>query len=209
MTKFPDLSAGGRALAEAAALREYRRASDTIVIAIATAGVPVAVEVARTLHLPLDLLIVRRLRVPLAPELPLCAVSVAGAIVIDERVGPMADELDQLVQRQRAFRGERSPIDLAGKHVVLVDNGIHTGGTMLIAIRALRRVRAGSIVVAAPVGNAEVRSSIEHEADRVVCLFWHENFGHVGMWYRQVVRPAEPEIRTAFERSYDKVSADE
>lgn len=219
MTKFPDLRAAGRALAEA--LQEYRGVSDTLVVAIATAGVPVAVELARAIQLPLDLLIIRRLLVPSGPESPVCAVSVAGTVVVDERVGPrpqtpssgmdhsIAAGLDQLAQRERAFRGERPPVDLAGKNVILVDNGIHTGGTMLTAIRALRRLQVASIVVTAPVGNSDVRSAIERAAKRVVCLAWRENFGNVGMWYRQLVRPTEQEIRTFFERSYDKVSRDE
>ena len=73
--------------------------------------------------------------------------------------------------------------------MVLVDNRIHTGATMLIAIRALRKLNVGSIVVAVPVGNALVRSVIEEKVDRIVCFAWSENFGHVGMWYQHLVRP--------------------
>ena len=219
MTKFSDLAAAGRDLA--LALSEYRGARDTVVVGIATAGVPVAAELARVVQLPLELLIIRRLLVPDGAEDPVCAVSVAGTVVLDERLGPrvpapvsgmdhsIAGGLEQLRERERAFRGERPPFELAGKNVVLVDNGIHTGATMLIAIGALRRLNVGSIVVAVPVANALVRSTIELNADRIVCLAWSENFGHVGMWYRRLVRPTPEEIRAFFEYRYDKVNAHE
>ncbi|HKR22505.1 MAG TPA: hypothetical protein VJS17_07920, partial [Pyrinomonadaceae bacterium] len=128
MTKFPDLAAAGRDLA--VALSEYRGARDTVVLAIATAGVPVAAELARVVQLPLELLIIRRLLVPDGAVDPVCAVSVAGTLVLDERLGPrapapvsgmdhsIADGLEQLGQRERAFRGERAPFALAGKNVV-------------------------------------------------------------------------------------------
>ena len=217
MTKFPDLAMAGRELA--LALSEFRGVSDAVVVGIATAGVPVAAELARVVQLPLELLIIRRLLVPDGAEDPVCAVSVAGTVVTDERLETqprtagmdhsIADGLEQLGARERAFRGERAPFDLAGKNVVLVDNGIHTGATMLIAIRALRRLNVGSIVVAVPVANALVRSAIELNADRIVCLAWRENFGHVGMWYQRLVRPTPEEIRAFFEESYDKVTAHE
>lgn len=215
MTKFPDLATAGRELA--LALEEFRDARDTVVVGIATAGVPVAAELARVVQLPLELLIIRRLLVPDGGEDPVCAVSVAGTVVLDERLGSLprtpgmdhsiADGLEQLGDRERAFRGERGPVDVAGMNVVLVDNGIHTGGTMLIAIRALRRLNVGSIVVAVPVANALVRSAIY--VDRIVCLAWSENFGHVGMWYRHLVRPTPEEIRAFFEDRCDKVTAHE
>lgn len=219
MTKFPDLATAGRDLAPA--LSEYRGVRDTVVVGIATAGVPVAAELARVVQLPLELLIIRRLLVPDGAEDPVCAVSVAGTVVVDQRLEPqpltpvtgmdhsIADGLAQLGQRERAFRGERAPFDLAGKNVVLVDNGIHTGATMLIAIRALRKLNVGSIVVAVPVGNALVRSVIEEKVDRIVCLAWSENFGHVGMWYQHLVRPTPEQIRAFFEDRYDKVTAHE
>ena len=219
MTKFPDLATAGRSLADA--LQDYRGASNTVVVAIATAGVPVAAELARVVQLPLELLIIRRLLVPEGAVDPVCAVSVAGTVVMDERLGPrphtpvtgmdysIANGLEQLAQRERAFRGERAPFALAGKNVILVDNGIHTGSTMLIAIRALRRLNVGSVVVAVPVANAQLRSTIEPLVERIFTLAWQENFGHVGMWYQHLVRPTEQQIQAFFEKRYDKVTAHE
>ena len=128
MTKFHDLAAAGRDLA--LALGDYGGA---VVVGIATAGVPVAAELARVVQLPLELLIIRRLLVPNGAEDPVCAVSVGGTVVIDDRLGShprtpgmdysIADGLEQLGQRERAFRGERAAFDVAGKNVVLVDMG--------------------------------------------------------------------------------------
>lgn len=219
MKKFPGLAAAGRELAEA--LQEYRGARDTVAVAITTAGVPVAAELSRAIQLPLELLMIRRLLVPAGAATPVCAVNVAGNLVVDEQVGPrrpapvtgkdhaIADGLEQLAERERAFRGGRAPLDLARKNVVLVDNGIHTGATISVGIRSLRRLEVASIVVAVPIANADVRSAIEQQVERVVCLAWLENFGHVGMWYQELVRPTEQEIRTFFEDTCDKVSAHE
>lgn len=208
MKKFPDLAAAGRELADQ--LQQYREAKDTFVVAIATAGVPVAAEVARQIQLPLELLIVRRLLVPAGAATPVCAVSVAGTTVLDESLGSLpatpssgmdhaiADGLAQLAHREREFRGGEAPVDLAGRNVILVDNGIHTGATVLTAIRALRRLKVGSIVVAVPVADPNTRAAIERETDGVVCPAWPEKFGHTGMWYQELVRPTAEEIQTFF-----------
>src|SRR5688572_24308723 len=205
MKKFPSLAAAGRALAEE--LQEYGEATDTLVVAIATGGVLVGAEVARRIRLPLELLIIRRLLVPVGAAKPVCAVNVGGALVIDESLSmqsatfpfgmdhAIADGLAQLAQRARVFRGGRAATDLLRKNVILVDNGIHTGSTMLASIRALRLLEVASIIVAVPVGDQDTRASIEQAADRVVCLGWPDKFGHAGMWYEEFVRPTEQQIQ--------------
>jgi predicted phosphoribosyltransferase len=110
----------------------------------------------------------------------------------------IAGALAELAQRERAFRGERIATELAGKNVILVDNGIHTGSTMLSSIRALRRLETRSIVVAIPVADQNSRAAIEQAADRVVCIVWPDNFGHAGMWYQEFVRPTEQQIQELF-----------
>jgi putative phosphoribosyl transferase len=204
MKRFPTLAGAGRDLA--VVLEQYRAASNTLVVAIVTGGVPVACEVARQLQLPLELLVIRRL-VVLSGE-PVCAVNVAGKLVVDERLEQhpkslgldhaLAEGLEQLAARERLFRGERPPTDLAGMNVLLVDNGIHTGSTVLSAIRALRQSDVSSIVLAVPVANPDSRAVIESVADRVVCLAWPEKFGHVGLWYDEPIRPTEERVRELF-----------
>lgn len=208
MKKFASLAAAGRELAEQ--LHEYRRATDAVVVAVATGGVPVGAEVALQIQLPLELLMIRRLLVPDGAMKPICAVNVGGTLVLDESVATpsghlssgmdhaIADSLEQLAQRERVFRGGRAAMDVGRKHVILVDNGIHTGSTMLASIRALRRLGVASIVVAVPVADPNSRAAIERGADRFVCLAWPEKFGHAGMWYREFVRPTEQEIQQFF-----------
>ena len=208
MRRFASLAAAGRELAEQ--LQDYRGADDTVVVAIATGGVPVGVEVARHVHLPFELLMIRRLLVPDGAAKPVCAVNVAGTLVVDDALGSgpavhlsgvdhaIADGLLELAQRERSFRGERPATDLARKNVILVDNGIHTGSTMLASIRALRKLEPRSIVVAVPVADQDSRASIEQAADRVVCLVWPDKFGHAGMWYQEFVRPTEQQIQKFF-----------
>jgi putative phosphoribosyl transferase len=216
MKRFASLVAAGRELAEQ--LQEWRGVVDTIVVAIATGGVPVAAEVAGQLQLPLEFLMIRRLLLPDGAAKPVCAVNAGGTLVIDESLGPrpttpssgldhaIADALAQLAQRERSFRGEREATDLAGKSVILVDNGVHTGSTMLASIRALRRLSVGLIVVAVPVADQTSRAAIEAAADRVVCLAWPEKFGHAGMWYEEFVRPNEQQIREVFTTQYSGVN---
>lgn len=208
MRRFASLAAAGRELAEQ--LQEYRGAANTLVVAIATGGVPVGAEVARQVKLPFELLMIRRLLVPDGAAKPLCAVNVAGTPVVDDALGShpaahlfgvdhaIADGLAELAERERAFRGEHPATDLARKNVILVDNGIHTGSTMLASIRALRKLETQSIVVAVPVADQDSRAAIEQAADRVVCLVWPDKFGHAGMWYREFVRPTEQQIQEFF-----------
>ncbi|HEX3186417.1 MAG TPA: phosphoribosyltransferase family protein [Pyrinomonadaceae bacterium] len=208
MRRFASLAAAGGELAEH--LQDYAGAVDTLVVAIATGGVPVGAAVARQVQLPFELLMIRRLLVPDGAAKPVCAVNVAGTLVVDDGLGPraatpssgmdhaIAGALAELAQRERALRGERIATELAGKNVILVDNGIHTGSTMLSSIRALRRLETRSIIVAIPVADQNSRVAIEQAADRVVCIFWSDKFGHAGMWYQEFVRPTEQQIQELF-----------
>src|ERR1700752_280092 len=163
MIKFSNPAAAGRELS--GRLQEFKNAPETIVVAIASGGVFVASEVARDLALPLELLFIRRLTAPFGPERVLCAVSVAGTLVVDDDLLPLPakpvtgsdysvlEGIKQLGENERFCRAERPPLDLSGKHLILVDNGIHTGGTMDIAIRALRKLWVSKITAAAPVAD--------------------------------------------------------
>src|ERR1051325_6153828 len=145
--RFPDMRGAGRDLA--LRLDAYRE-SEPIILAIALGGVLVALEVAKRLGMPLDVVLIRRLLLPQGQGAPVCAVNVAGTLVLDEALPPLpavpgspfdyflTDALDGLSRRERTCRGGRPPQGLAGKTILMVDNGIRTGGTMRVAIRALR-----------------------------------------------------------------------
>jgi len=176
------------------------------VLAPVLGGVPVAIEVAHRLGAPLDSVIIRRLLVPHGPGSEICAVHVSGTLVLDEGLEPrpdvpssgfdhyLSDALASLARRAQVCRGEHPPIDLAGQTIILVDCGIHTGGTMRVAIRALRTRQPARIIVAVPVAAPGSRATVEALADDLVCLSWPEPFGHVGLWYSNFSRPDDDSL---------------
>jgi putative phosphoribosyl transferase len=210
MKRFPTLAAAGRELA--GSLTKFTSANNTVVVAIANGGVPVAAEISRELKLPLELLFIQRLWAPPGPQTVLCAVNVAGTLLLDEGIPSpsanavtgldhaVADRLQQLNDRVRSARGDQQPVELKKKTVVLVDNGIHTGSTMLIAIRAVHRLHVARVVVAVPVTDPVSRDAVSKEVDEIICLASPEKFGHVGMWYAELVRPSEDEIMRLYKR---------
>jgi putative phosphoribosyl transferase len=195
VTRFSDRRAAGQALAEA--LAAYANRSDVVVIGLPRGGVPVAVEVAQALRAPLDLLLVRKLGAPMQPELALGAIASGGFRVIDEAlirtlgVRPHeiavveAAEHTELARREAVYRSGRPPAPLAGRTVLLVDDGLATGATMRVAIQAVRAAHAARVVVAVPVAPAEALGRIQREADEVVCLHVPARFMGVGAWYEQ------------------------
>ena len=202
MTKFQNAAVAGCQLADC--LDKYRRSTDAVVIAITNGGVFVGAEIARELKLPLELLFIRRLIAPFGPQRAVCATNVAGTMVVDEELEQVtrsagmdhaiADGIQQLSERERFCRAGRQPVDICTKQVIIVDNGIHTGSTMQTAIRAVRQLNVKKVVAAVPVSDLNSRSVIESAADDVVCLSWIEKFGHVGLWYKEFIRPTNDQI---------------
>lgn len=190
---FEDRRDAGRRLA--ATLRPHV-AAQPIVVALPRGGVPVAFEVARALGAPLDLLTVRKLGTPQNPELGVGALSEDGTAVVDtvaaRALGMTQEDLDvamrrelrELARRKERFRGGRAPRDVRGREVIVVDDGLATGFTDLVAVRTLRRRAAGRIVVAAPVGSREAIELLRQEADDVVCHTRPRDLLAVGNWYR-------------------------
>lgn len=213
--RFTDPAEAGRALAQEVSARRGLELDleGALVLAVARGGVAVAAEVAKHLGAPLDVILVRRLLVPRGPEEPVCAVSVAGALVLDEEVAArrdapdkdpaleafLTDVLGEFDARARACRGARTPLDLSGRNVLVVDNGVRTGSTMRAALRALRTRRPSRVVAAFPVASVEGRASIAQFADEVVCLATPEPFGHVGLWYASFKRQDDEEIAAALD----------
>ncbi|HET9467594.1 MAG TPA: erythromycin esterase family protein, partial [Vicinamibacterales bacterium] len=171
-------------------------------------GVPVAFEVARTLRLPLDVFLVRKLGVPFHPELAMGAIAEGHVrvlnehIIADARILPstveqiVAREQVELERRTRLYRRGRVLRSLKGWTVILVDDGLATGATMEAAVRALRQLTDGRIVVAAPVGAADTCQRLRRIADEVVCSYIPEAFSAVGLWYAEFDQTSDEEVRT-------------
>jgi putative phosphoribosyl transferase len=168
-----------------------------IVIGLPRGGVPVAAEVAAALDAPLDVWVVRKLGVPFQPELGMGAIAEGPSLVLDRRMVEMLGitseqvmavvrrEADEVRRRVRLFRGERAAPEVRGRTVVLVDDGIATGGTARAAVRALRKRGARRIVLAVPVGAPETLATLRREADDVVCLHAPADLRAIGLWYER------------------------
>lgn len=209
MHRFPDLRTGGLQLAQE--LRTRGSFEDYVVLAIASGGVPVGREGATQLRIPFDIVLLKRLLLPSGPGSELCAVSVGGTIILDKGIQvptrpatPLEHFLDvalgEFRHREELCRPHRSPADLAGRKVLLVDCAIRSGSTMKIAIRAIRRLNPARITAAVPVASREGYALIESLADQVVCLAQPEPFGNAGMWYEDFSRPEDKDMHELFDR---------
>lgn len=208
--RFPDRQEAGRVLA--ASLAEYSGRSDVVVLGLPRGGVPVAAEIARFLHAPLDVFVVRKVGAPMQPELAMGAVATGGVAVVNaeivrelaisrddfERVA--ARERDELERRERSYRGHRPPPDLSGKVAILVDDGLATGATMRAAVEAVRRQGPSRVIVAVPVAAPDTCEQMRTKADEVVCAATPEPFLAVGLWYRDFSQTSDEEVRELLER---------
>jgi len=190
---FPDRAAAGGALA--ARMLQQHLTPPVLVLALPRGGVPVAYEIARALAAPLDVMLVRKVGMPGQPELAIGAVA-AGDIVVHERTieqeipGIAADferiaaqERLELRRREQVYRAGRGPLALQGRTVVLVDDGLATGSTMLAAVRAARAGGAERVVVAAPVASPQAAALVGAEADQLIILQTPAMLLAIGQWY--------------------------
>src|SRR5712672_586598 len=202
--RFRNRNEAGRSLAEK--LTAYANRPDVLVLALPRGGVPVAYEVARALGTPLDVFVVRKLGVPGYEELAMGAVATGSVRVLNdqlvERLGipePMIDavaarEQQELARRERLYRGGRPPLDVRGRTVILVDDGLATGATMHAAIQALRQQNPARIVVAVPTASPETCEEMKARADDVICGITPEPFDAVGRWYRDFSQTTDDEV---------------
>jgi putative phosphoribosyl transferase len=202
---FRDRHEAGRALAEQ--LTSYRDKDDVLVLGLARGGLPVAWEIASALHAALDVFLVRKLGVPRWSELAMGALASGGGVVMndnvvsslqitDEQVREVIDsETAELERREHAYRGERPVADPRGRTVILVDDGIATGASMLAAVRAVRAGGPQSIVVAVPVGPQSACRELTRVADDVVCTTMPPAFEAVGQVYRDFHQVSDDEVR--------------
>jgi predicted phosphoribosyltransferase len=177
-----------------------------VVLGLPRGGVVVAAEVARSLGAPLDVIIVRKLGVPFQPELAMGAIGEEGARVISDdvvrRCGLSAEQLGEVERRERAelarraelLRGDRPPIPLAGRTVLIVDDGIATGSTARAACVVARARRAARIVVAVPVGPTDAGALLAGAADELVCVATPAGIGAIGQFYRNFTQTSDAEV---------------
>ncbi|HSO35238.1 MAG TPA: phosphoribosyltransferase [Labilithrix sp.] len=196
----------------AARLASYR-GSSPLVLGLPRGGVPVAYEVARALEAPLDVCVVRKVGAPSQPELGVGAVAEDGALYLDhdliDRLGIPDDELASLVatkqaeveDRVRRFRRGAPPLDVRGKTVLVVDDGVATGGTARAALQTLRARGAGRIVLAVPVGASESLAELASVADELVCLSPEESFYAVGLWYDDFTPTLDEDVIELLDRA--------
>ena len=178
---------------------------DTIVLGLARGGVPVAYEMARALGAPLDVFVVRKLGVPGHEELAFGALASGGLRVLNEDLAAKlpaavvaevtAREAAALGEREAAYRGDRPPLDLRGRTVILVDDGLATGASMRAAVGAVRAQGPAEVVVAVPVGAATTCELLRTEADLVVCPLTPRHFIAVGSWYGDFSPTTDDEVR--------------
>jgi len=192
---------------------DYADRPEGLVLALPRGGVPVAFEVARELHAPLDIFLVRKLGVPGHEELAMGAIATGGVRVINEGVvdnlripgevidAVAADELWELGRRERAYRGDRPAPDVRGKTVILVDDGLATGSTMRAAAAALRQQQPARIVVAVPVSAVQTCDEYRMGVDEIICAVTPEPFQSVGLWYKDFSQTTDEEVRDLLARA--------
>lgn len=202
---FRDRAEAGRYLA--ASLASYADRADVTVLALPRGGVPVAFEVARAIGAPLDVFIVRKLGVPGQEEVAMGAIATGGVRVINQYVvrqlaiapsvieSVAAVEQRELERRERIYRGDRPAVPVRGRTVILVDDGLATGSTMMAAVEALRRQGPACIVVAAGVGSPQACAALSGRADACICALQPPMLDGVGRWYADFSQTTDAEVR--------------
>jgi putative phosphoribosyl transferase len=218
--RFADRREAGAELASK--LGHYAKRNDVVVLALPRGGVPVGFDVAEALDAPLDIFLVRKLGMPGYAELAMGAIASGGVRVLNQDVinwyGISPDDVDavargeqrELERREREYRRGRPMVDLRGKVVILIDDGLATGSTMRAAVEAVRQHGPAQVVVAVPVGAPSTCEEFAELTDEIICARAPEQFAAVGQWYRDFSQTTDEEVRQLLEahkRSAEKSRA--
>jgi putative phosphoribosyl transferase len=215
--RFRDRTEAGRLLA--GLLLGYANRPDVLVLALPRGGVPVAFEVAYTLNAPLDLFLVRKLGVPEQKELAMGAIASGGGLFLNKELIELLripgellnkvveEEQKELDRRERLYRCNKPAPDLRNKTVILIDDGIATGSTILAAINAIRQYQPARIVVAVPTASISACNAIKPKVDELVCIMTPEPFSAVGLWYQDFYQTTDEDVRNLLEKATQRVSA--
>jgi len=209
--QFRNRREAGRLLAPL--LRHFASRRDVVVLALPRGGVPIAYEVAVAIGAPLDVFTVRKLGVPGYAEFAMGAIGSGGVYVLNSEAidalhisradvaGVMERERRELKRREHLYRDSRPYPKLEGKAVILIDDGIATGASMIVAVKALRQRGPSKIVVAVPVAPLETCSALREHADEVICYETPEPFGGVGAWYEDFSQVTDEEVRALLDQA--------
>jgi putative phosphoribosyl transferase len=215
--RFRDRAEAGRLLAER--LSRYSGRDDVIVLALPRGGVPVAYEVAKALSAPLGVFVVRKIGVPGHEELAMGAIASGGVLVLDENIvralgldraqleHAIASEVRELQRRQAAYDEGDGELDLEGKTVILVDDGLATGSTMRAAAEAVERLDPARVVVAVPVASEQTCDAFRDVVDEIVCGVTPTPFHAVGLWYDDFTQTSDEEVRDLLARAKEHVGS--
>lgn len=205
MALFKDREDAGRTLAGLLTSRNLE--PDPIVLGLARGGVPVAFYVARELGIPFDAFVVRKLGVPYQPELAFGAIATGGARILNEQlvaaVGLSDQQIDEITaeqaeileRREQRYRGDRRGPHIAGRTVILVDDGVATGASLAVAIRAVRRSNPARVIGAVPVAPRRSCAKLARELDDLICVATPEPFVGVGAWYKNFDQVDDDQVR--------------
>jgi predicted phosphoribosyltransferase len=201
--RFRDRADAGRHLGTL--LSGYAGRNDVVVLALPRGGVPVGYEIARMLDAPLDVIVVRKLGVPGHEELAFGALALGGTRVLNDDVvrqlGLTADRIESVSARERTELERRSPVELAGTTIILVDDGLATGASMRAAVAAVRTRRPTRIVVAVPTAAPETCDAIRAEVDELVSPLTPRSFRAVSLWYDYFEQLSDAEVRELLDRA--------
>lgn len=216
MHKYQNREAAGIALAQE--LLPFAKQNDVLVLALPRGGVPVGYQIAKALHAPLDVFIVRKLGVPGHTELAMGAIASGGVTVFNDNVLHMLNvsqdeihrvkekELQELQRREVAYREDMGPLEVKGKVIILVDDGIATGATIRAAIKALRQMQADKIIVAVPVAAEDTCLEIQTLVDGFICPMRPTQFYAVGLWYDEFLQTEDEEVYALLKKARNLVN---
>jgi putative phosphoribosyl transferase len=211
MRRFPDRKAAGRELATM--LHAFADAKDVLVLALPRGGVPVGLEVAAALHAPLDVLTVRKISLPENDEYAIGAIATGGLLSVNRRLvdalqigdevlgGLIAQARAELDRRERLYRGDRGPLHVKNRTVIIVDDGLATGATMQTAVLALRSLNPARIVVATPIASDQAAVAVREVADVFVCACIPSDLQSVGQWYEDFTQISDHEVLQLLHRA--------